>query len=586
MSLAFAHELPFGAQPQAHGRTRFRLWAPAESAVALQLEDGRCLPLRAQPGGWFEGEFDDCGQGTAYRYRLSDGTLIADPAARAQRDDVQGPSLVVEPLRHLWRNGGWRGRPWSETVIYELHVGACGGYAGVLAQLPRLAALGITAIELMPLAQCPGERNWGYDGVLLYAPMRAYGSSTELKILIDTAHGLGLMVFLDVVYNHFGPQGNVLHRIAPAFFREDRRTPWGAAIDYRREEVREFIAHNALYWLHEYRFDGLRLDAVHAMADDGFLPQLASRLQRSVLPQRQVHLMLENERNDLALLRPVEAQRGHYQAQWSDDAHNALHVLLTGEREGYYADFAEQPAAQLARCLYAGCCRPPQQQALLSAQAFVFFLQNHDQVGNRALGERLQSLCGEATLHAAIALQLLTPMVPLLFMGEEWGSRRRFLYFTDYQGELAQAVRDGRRREFARFAAFSDPQQRQRIPDPNALRTFLDSCPDFAACEDEDGRYWQALYARLLQLRREHLLPRLSSVQALDALAFGAAAVCARWSLGEGRVLQLAANFDQYPAALPVAYDCRSDKLLYDSAPALAQPVALLPAFCTRAWLL
>jgi malto-oligosyltrehalose trehalohydrolase len=308
-------------------------------------------------------------------------------------------------------------------VIYELHAGACGGFRGVRAMLPGLHALGVTAIELMPIAQFPGRRNWGYDGVLPFAPAAAYGTPDELKALVDAAHGLGLMVILDVVYNHFGPDGNYLGEYASPFFRNDGPpTPWGAAIDVARAPVGDFFVHNALYWLQEYRFDGLRLDAVHALHAPDWLLSLADRV-RAACRGRQVHLVLENEANQARLLGP-----GRFDAQWNDDFHNALHVLLTGESAGYYGAYADDPMARLVRCLAEGFAwqgepmrgRPRgEPSAGLSPMCFVNFLQNHDQVGNRALGERLSVLADPKRLEAACALLLLTPAVPMLFMGEE-----------------------------------------------------------------------------------------------------------------------------------------------------------------------
>ena len=562
MSARFAWALPFGAACRDDGAIDFRLWAPDQNAVELELGNGRgvdVVPMEAEGDGWFA-HVCEAAPGTRYRFRLDDGSAVPDPASRWQPDGVDGPSAVVAPNAFRWSHDDWRGRPWREAVIYELHVGACGGYRGVIAQLPRLAALGITAIELMPVAQGPGRRNWGYDGVLPFAPTCAYGSPDDLKALVDAAHGHGLMVFLDVVYNHFGPHGNHIARYASRFFRGDRHTPWGDAIDFRQPQVREYFIHNALYWLHEYRFDGLRLDAVHAIDDSDFLLELARRVHSSVAAPRQIHLVLENDHNDATLL-----QSG-YTAQWNDDAHHVLHRALTGEDDGYYADYSDPPAADLARWLREGFVyqgQPSsvrdgaprgQPSAQLPTTAFVVFLQNHDQVGNRALGERLTTLADPQALRAATALLLLSPQVPLLFMGEEWGSTQRFLYFTDYatlrNGELATAVREGRRREFAGFAGF-DGGTCTAIPDPNAAETFRDSVPDFAAAAQPgaaaDRQRWTQ---RLLSVRRGTIVPRLDRTRALQAQVLGPAAVSARWRLGDGSVLRIDVNLGK--AAVPL----------------------------------
>ena len=547
---SFARDLPFGANLK-DGHTHFRLWAPKQKYVSVQIEGGDATPMRPLADGWFETEVA-CGAGTQYRYLLESGLAVPDPASRAQADDVHGPSLVVDPRRYQWRNASWNGRPWLEAVLYELHAGLCGGFAGVQRELKRLADLGITAVELMPVNDFPGQRNWGYDGVLPFAPDRAYGSPDELKALVDAAHGCGLMIFLDVVYNHFGPDGNYLAGYAQVF-RDDVATPWGPAIDFRRAEVRRFFTENALYWLMEYRFDGLRFDAVHAIAESDWLDEMAAQVRATVEQDREVHLVLEHDGN------VADHLRRDFDAQWNDDGHHVLHVLLTGENEGYYRDYADRPAELLARSLREGFVyqgdpsghRGGEPRGTPSADlpptAFVLFLQNHDQIGNRAFGDRLTATVAPAALEAAIALQMLCPQIPLLFMGEEDACATPFQFFTDHHGELADAVREGRRREFASFAAFSDPARRAQIPDPNAAETFRRSCPTSHA---EFGDQRRALYRRLLALRREHLVPRLEGAKALGTDAIGPSAVLARWRLGDGAVWTLAANLGGEPCRL------------------------------------
>ncbi|HVT35514.1 MAG TPA: alpha-amylase family glycosyl hydrolase, partial [Nevskiaceae bacterium] len=286
------HEFPFGAQLLAPGRTRFSLWAPARKRVLLEIDGREPLPMAAEAGGWFRLE-TGCAAGSCYRYRIADDLAVPDPASRAQAGDVHDCSIVVDPGAYAWQQPDWRGRPWEEMVIYEIHAGVSGGFDGVRALLPHIALLGATAVELMPVADFSGRRNWGYDGVLPYAPDASYGSPNDLKRLVDEAHGHGLCIYLDVVYNHFGPDGNFLQQYAPQFFDGARQSPWGAAIDFSRHQVREFYIHNALYWLNEYRFDGLRFDAVHAIDDRDFLVELARRVRAGTEPGRPVHLMLE-----------------------------------------------------------------------------------------------------------------------------------------------------------------------------------------------------------------------------------------------------------------------------------------------------
>jgi maltooligosyltrehalose trehalohydrolase len=518
LALAQHHSMPFGAQVLGDGRVRFRLWAPAAREVAVSV-NGASFPMQKLEGGWFE-SVEQAVPGARYRYRIDGAEEVPDPASRFQPRDAEGPSEVIDARAFPWDEAHWRGRPWREAVIYELHVGTFtsrGHYEGVLERLPYLRELGVTAIELMPLADFCGRRNWGYDGVLPFAPDSRYGRPEALKALVQAAHRAGLMVFLDVVYNHFGPKGNFLHRYAPQFFTGKHETPWGAAIDFSVGPVRSFFIHNALYWLEEYRFDGLRFDAVHAIIDESpqhILDEIASAIEEKFKDQRQVHLILENDANQARFL-----GAGKFDAQWNDDSHHGYHVLATGEADGYYAAYADAPARHLARALaegfaYQGEVSPftgeprGEKSAHLAPACFVDFMQNHDQVGNRAHGERLASLCEEKVLRCLSAILLLAPSPPLLFMGEEWGCHQPFLYFCDFEGALGEAVRKGRREEFARFAAFADPRTRARIPDPLAEQTFKRSVLRWKDARSPAGRAWLGRYKALLALRRAEIAPR------------------------------------------------------------------------------
>ncbi|MCO7522365.1 MULTISPECIES: malto-oligosyltrehalose trehalohydrolase [unclassified Pseudomonas] len=549
-----------GAQLLDATSARFALWAPDARHVSVEIEQRPAVELLADEDGWYSA-VAPCQAGDRYHFRIDEHLAVPDPASRYQPEGVQGRSAVVDVGGFAWQHP-WHGRPWHEAVIQEVHVGLLGGYDGVVKVLPHLAELGVSAIELMPLGQFPGERNWGYDGVLPFAPQHSYGSPQGLCTLVDQAHGQGLMVLVDVVYNHFGPDGNYLHQYASRFFRQDRQTPWGAAIDFRQPQVREYFIQNALMWLCDYRCDGLRLDAVHAIDQPDFLVELAQRVRAAVEPGRHIWLVLENEHNQAALL-----EQG-FDAQWNDDGHNALHVLLTGETEGYYADYKEQPIDQLARCLAEGFVFQGQPNrhgtprgepsAHLPPTSFVLFLQNHDQVGNRALGERLARLCPPPALKAATTLLLMAPMIPLLFMGEDQGSRQPFLFFTDFHDELADAVREGRRGEFAHFAAFADPHKREQIPDPNAESTFQTSKPR----QQEVLAGWHGLYQQLLALRRRYVIPHLPGTRALASEVLGARALTARWRLGDGQELRIDLNLDATPQ--PVALPAQAQRL-YDS---------------------
>jgi len=574
----FHHRLPFGTELDKEGRAQFRLWAPsAPMPPVLEIADGPATPMIAQSDGWYIA-VAPAAAGTRYRFRIAPDLAVPDPAARAQADDVHGWSLVVDPGAHQWRCPEWRGRPWHETVLYELHVGAYGGdLAGVARDLDRLASLGVTAIELMPLADFPGERNWGYDGVLPFAVDRCYGGPEALKRLVDAAHGLGLMVFLDVVYNHFGPDGNYLHTYAAPFFAETAQTPWGPSIDFRRPEVRAFFIENALYWLQEYRIDGLRLDAAHAIdaaPGEHFLAELARRVRDAIGPERHVHLVLEHDENAADLLAP-----GLFDAQWNDDAHHALHVLLSGEHDGYYADYAEAPAMQLARCLGQGFAfqgelsphrrgaRRGQPSLHLPPTSFVTFLQNHDHVGNRARGDRRLTATDRDARRAALALVMLSPNIPMLFMGDEWASDQPFLYFTDHHPELGRAVHDGRQREFARFATFNG----EPIAEPNHPHTFAASRLDLHSARAPEQAEELALHRHLLALRHRHIVPRLPGAVALGGDAIGAMAVRAAWRLKDGSVLQLLCNLGREEIRVP---PCTGGCVLYASTGTAAADLA------------
>ncbi len=483
-----------------------------------------------------------------------------------QAGDVHGPSVLVDPAAFEWQTE-WRGRPWHETVLYELHTGAfseVGDFDGVRARLDHLAETGVTAIELCPVAQFSGNRGWGYDGVLLYAPHRAYGGQQRLKQLVDAAHARGLMVFLDVVYNHFGPDGNYLHAYAPEFFDPERHTPWGAAIAFDRSPVRRFFIENALYWLEEYRIDGLRLDAIDTIADPStptIIEELAGAVRANGF-EREVHLTTEDDRNVTYLHQRDEHGRPmFYDGEWNDDFHHVAHVLATGEDDGYYADYADDPRADMATALSDGFVqqgRPSphrggaprgEPSSHLPPMAFVNFLQNHDQTGNRAFGERLTTLAAPGAVETLTAVLLLSPMVPLLFMGEEWGETRPFQFFCDFHGELAEAVRNGRRREFARWRQFADEAVREKIPDPNSPTTFERSRLDWSGLDSATGQARLRLVRELLRIRAGEIVPRLPGMtsMAAQAAARGERGVEAWWRLGDGSLLGLLANLGGAP---------------------------------------
>ena len=559
----------FGAEVFEDGAVRFRVWAPAHDSMHLVVDDAPAFPMERSDGGFHEVVTRAACVGSRYRFELPDGTRAPDPASRYQPEDIHGPSEVVDPHGYTWQTDRWHGRPWHEAVIYELHVGTFtkeGTFHGAMARLDYLKELGVTAIELMPIADFPGCRNWGYDGVFLYAPDASYGRPENLKAFIDAAHARGLMVFLDVVYNHFGPEGNYFPLFAPSLYTRRHKTPWGDAINYDGADsgaVRAFMIENALYWLTEYRFDGLRLDAVHSIVDDSpkhLLAELAEEVRSALDHTRYIHLLLENEENEAHYLeRDPSGGEVAYTAQWNDDVHHSLHTAITEEDAGYYAEY-KNDVSKLGRSLAEGFAFQGEVMAYrgsprgqpskhLPPPAFVSFVQNHDQIGNRAFGDRLAVSVDQRALRAAVAICLLAPQVPMLFMGEEWGCVQPFPFFCDFKPELAKAVRDGRRAEFAKFPEFQDPEQQERIPDPTSQETFLSAKLRWEDADLGGHTEWRDWYQRLLAVRHAEIVPRLVGIghhsgryQILDDLA-----VRVHWSLAHGSELTLTANLKAAP---------------------------------------
>lgn len=563
-SISRAHSMPFGAEVRPDGCVRFRLFAPSAEQVSVAIEGSpEPLPMVASGDGWHELLTNGARAGSLYRFQMPDGQRVPDPASRFQPQDVNGPSEVIAPGSYTWKDGGWTGRAWNEAVIYELHVGTFtpeGTFRAAIEKLDHLASLGITGIEIMPIGDFSGTRGWGYDGVLLYAPDSAYGHPEDLKALVEAAHARGLMVMLDVVYNHFGPEGNYLPSYFPNLLTSRHKTSWGDAVNYDGEQseiVRELVIHNALYWIEEFHLDGLRLDAVHAIIDESpkhILTELADRVHALDTPYP-VHLVLENEKNEaFRLTRDCSGRPQHFTAQWNDDMHHVLHTAGTHEDAGYYKDY-EGHTGLLGRALAEGFAFQGQAStctgknrgepcAHLPPGAFIAFIQNHDQIGNRAFGERINAITKPEALRALVAIYLLLPQTPMLFMGEEWGSTQPFPYFCDFHGELADKIREGRRNEFANFPEFQDPAQRDRIPDPLAESTFLSGKLDWDQLNAAASQEPLERYRQLIRSRRETILPLLDHISG-NAGSFevlGPSAVAVQWRIDDGRELQLLAN--------------------------------------------
>jgi maltooligosyltrehalose trehalohydrolase len=574
--------MPFGCALNPEGGARFRLWAPSSATAMLELTQPSAggsvrLAMRSLHG-WHEIDVPNACEGASYRFivqgREAQALAVPDPASRSNPLGVHSASMIVDPLSYLWQSSEWRGRSWPDAVLYELHIGtftSAGTFAAARERLADLKLLGITALQIMPLAAFPGARNWGYDGVLPFAPAPCYGSPAELKAFIDGAHGLGMMVLLDVVYNHFGPEGNYLHAYCPEFFNPAHRTPWGAAINFDGENsrtVRDFFVHNALYWIEEFRFDGLRLDAIHAMRDQSsthIVAEIAAAIRAGPGGARQVHVILENNGNQTRCLqRDARGEPQVATAQWNDDVHHALHVLISGETDGYYADYAAEPLKMLGRSLAEGFAfqgeystfrdrARGEPSAQLPPAAFVGFLQNHDMVGNRAFGTRIQAFADSRLIPAAYACLLLSPQIPMLFMGEEFAASTPFLFFCDFGPQLAQSVSNGRRREFKRFAAFADDAAVAQIPDPNAESSFTSSKLNWQERHVAPHRERLDFIRELLALRRRYLAPHLASRMRAGRFSIVNGVLRVEWRVADDRTWCLTAHLGDRAvyAALP-----------------------------------
>ncbi len=581
-------EQTLGAQPLDTTTTRFCVWSPRFTPTLRLEESGTQIALDDRGGGYFCATVEDCPPGTRYRWVRDDGRAFADPASRAQPDGVHGPSAVVDLKGFSWSDRLYRQRPFFEHVMYELHVGTFtreGTFASALEELDSLVDLGVSAIELMPVAQFPGRRNWGYDGVFAYAVQNSYGGARELQRFVDVCHHKGLAVILDVVYNHLGPEGDVLGEFAP-YFNDLYRTPWGPALNFDSagsDEVREYFWLNARQWFEDFHVDALRLDAVHAILDTSATPFIAELVQRSGdLGQalgRRCDLIAESASNDPRVVTPLSSNGLGVHAQWSDDFHHALHVSLTGERSGYYADYSGP--SDLAKAMNEGFVldggystfrghRHGAPSGSIPPERFVVFAQNHDQVGNRPRGERLGTMVSPERSALAAALVVLSPNVPLLFMGEEYGEVAPFPYFVDHSDPaLIQSVREGRAREFAELASTS------ALFDPASADTF-----DAAILNRElrhDGRHAALLdlYRRLIALRRATPALRHSSREHARAWADGDVITLSRTD-EEGDVIALF-NLGERDASASLPKAKRWRNLLGGEQPSDDKPVSLSP---------
>jgi maltooligosyltrehalose trehalohydrolase len=572
--------LSLGATPLGDGRCRFLVYAPKAGKVEVRLLSPRerTVALERDERGYHHGLGEDVPPGTLYLYRMDGEKERPDPASRFQPRGVHGPSQVVDRDAFPWEAGEWTGLPLDSYILYEIHVGTFtheGTFDAVIPRLDDLRELGITAIELMPVAQFPGSRNWGYDGVYPFAVQDSYGGPEGLKKLVNACHRREMAVILDVVYNHLGPEGNYLGDFGP-YFTDRYRTPWGEALNFDgpdSDEVRRYFLENALCWLTEFRMDALRLDAIHGIMDASaypFLAELADAVRGlAERTERKVYLIPESDLNDARVITPKEQGGLGLSAQWNDDFHHALHVLLTGEKNGYYGDFGS--VGHLARAyaegfVYSGRYSPYRRRRHgnsslhTAARQLVVFAQNHDQVGNRMRGERLSVLASFEALKLAAGVVLLSPFLPLLFMGEEYGETAPFLYFISHaDGNLIEAVRKGRKEEFTAF------RWKGEIPDPQDEATFLASRIDYRLREGGHHRTLLECYRELLLLRKDHpVLSRLSKEDMeVAARETGKVLFVRRWR-GSGQIAT-AFHFGSAPVSLSLPFPPGRWERLMDS---------------------
>jgi maltooligosyltrehalose trehalohydrolase len=601
------HLMPFGAEVLGNGTVRFRLWAPSAKDVQIKLQHQNKTEihrLTAQAKGWFEGVFSASGE-TMYSYIIDGRRDVPDPASRFQPDDVHGASAVVNPQAWVWSDGDWYGRPWHEAVIYELHVGTFtpeGSFDAAMAKLPYLRDLGITAVELMPVADFPGRWDWGYNGVLPFAPDARYGEPDDLKRFVQAAHALGMMVFLDVVYNHFGPEGNYLHLYAPEFFSKKHGTPWGMGFNFdgpHSEAVREFFIHNALYWLEEYHFDGLRFDAVQAIVDSSdlhFLGELAETLRQGPGRTRHLHLMVENGANTAHYLRRTPQQGAiWFDAQWNDDFCNVIEVLLGGEQGGFFAEYTQNPIENLGRSLAEGFVyqgellrhqegvRRGEPTDRLVPLAFVNFLENHDRVGNRPYANRLHQRVSPEALTLVTELLLLMPTVPMMFMGQEFAAPQPFPFFCDLEPLFAADTYRGRRREVAYINGIETALNETQVPDPTKPTTHACALLDWAVLQQPAHAAWLEFHRALLALRTCELVPLLAAMPAGKGryTLLGGQGLDVVWTLDGGVRWRIQLNMGNEPIACkPVsAWVYASDRAHNDVPQGRLPPWSLV---CTR----
>ena len=599
-------QLGLGAEVLPDG-VKFRVWAPKRKQVEVAIVGNTetFVPLGSEANGYFSGTVKNLKPGALYHYRLDAERSFPDPCSRYQPEGPHGPSMVVDPRAYKWKDHAWKGVEMAGQVIYELHVGAFtpqGTFDSAAQELGALKQLGVTLVQLMPVAEFSGSRNWGYDGVDLYAPAHVYGDAEALKRFVDAAHGHGIGVLLDVVYNHFGPDGNYVSAYSDDYFTTRYENDWGEAINFDgpgSTEVREFFIRNACYWIAEFHVDGLRLDATQNICDAGPVHVLAelSRRSRQTAGPRKIVLTAENEPQEIKCITPADHGGYGLDAVWNDDFHHAARVALIGRREAYYTDYRGDPQEFLSAVkrgyLYQGQRYKWQKQprgtpvAAHPASAFVFYLQNHDQVANSLHGERIHTLTSPGRYRAMMALTLLAPETPLLFMGQEFGASSPFLFFTDHR-DLAASVYRGRKQFLSQFPSYGSPEAQDQVPDPSLPSTFERSKLDLS--ERVTHAHMYLFHQDLLRLRREDPVIRMQSRQCIDGAVLGPQAFVLRYFGGDGDDRLLAVNlgsdleYDPAPEPLLAPPAGRAWEEIWSSdAPRYGGP-GIIPACTERGW--
>ena len=606
----YGNSRAYGIKFLSKKKANFSFWAPDAKNVKLYIQNKDNtyseFEMERDENSVYKATVNNVEKNSLYFYKIDDSFSVPDPASNYQPFDVFGPSQIIDHNKFDWENDHkWKGIEWKDSIIYEIHIGTFtkeGTFKAVEQKLDYLKDLGISAIELMPIGDFPGNRNWGYDGVLIYAPDSSYGTPDELKSLIKTAHKKGMAVYLDVVYNHFGPDGNFLYTYAKSkFFSDKHITPWGDGINFENKYVRNFFINNAIFWLTEYHFDGLRFDAAHAIYDDikpDILTEISEKVRKKIGDKRKIHLILENDDNCTRYLDTTK--KGYYDAQWNDDFHHCAHIFLTGEKDSYYKDYTSEETGKstayyMARTLAEGFAYQGEKSIYrngakrgniskgLSPIRFIDFIQNHDQVGNRAFGERITQICKKEILNPIEYIYLLSPSIPLIFMGEEWGSSTPFYFFCNFNEELSKLVDLGRKEDIKKNRQNIEQKELKRIPVPSKIQTFTDSKLNWEDLSKKENNIVLEKYQNLIKTRKEKIIPIIDDIKETRFEVFDEHSFIVEWVLENKKYkkLILIANISKNELKRPF----RTEKLELVATSSLANNIEIITPY-TASWYL